>query len=116
MDSGVNPPAAEGNKVDVFITNGQLPFSMFNEDAGGPMVRLGVVVKGFNPPALRQLEGLRVSVNCAGESWYPAIVCEVRVRTKDVSVYYVELESGLRCSDCLDAATVRFEDVHLPGR
>ena len=81
MDAGVSPPA---DKVAVFIQKGQLPFSMFNEDDGGPMIRLGDMVEGLNLSNLRQLKGLgglRVSVYLGGESWYPAIVFQVRVRT-----------------------------------
>ena len=72
MDSGVNPPAVERDKVDVFLQKGQLPFSMFNEDDGGPMIRLGDMVEGLNLSNLRQLKGLgglRVSVYLGGESW-----------------------------------------------
>ena len=119
MDSGVNLPAVEGDKVDVFLQKGQLPFSMFNVDDGGPMIRLGDMVEGLNLSNLRQLKGLgglRVSVYLGGESWYPAIVCRVRLRTKEALVYYVELESDLRCSDCPDVATVAFEAVRVPRR
>ena len=92
---------------------------MLNEDSTGPMVRLIDVLASLDPSNLEQpkwLKGLRVSVNPGGESWYPAVICDLSVRRNKASVFYVDLESGLRCSDCPDALPVDIDAVRVPKR
>ena len=92
---------------------------MLNEDSTGPMVRLLDVLASLDPSNLEQpkwLEGLRVSVNSGSESWYPAVICDLSVRMNKASVFYVDLESGLRCSDCPDAVPVDIDAVRVPKR